>query len=956
VLTTNEQRSATAAKSVLFGSFRLEPTQQLLLEGDRPVAIGARALAILVALVERAGEVIGKEDLIARVWPDVFVEESNLRVHVAALRRALRDGQSGNRFVVNVPGRGYSFVAPILLQDAAPPTELPPIGCTDKPGGLPLPLTRVIGRSAVVEALSAQLGPRRFVTLVGPGGIGKTTVAVAVARAVLADYRDGVAFVDFGAVSSPQLVPSALASVLGLAVPSEDAIQAVSLFLRHKHMLLVLDSCEHVIEAAAAAAEEVTSSAASVHILATSREPLRAAGERVHRLPPLENPSESTGLTGAEALTFPGIQLFVERAAATLGDFALSDADAPIAADICRRLDGIALAIELAAGRVAAFGLRGLAARLDDRFRLLTSGRRTALPRHQTLAATLDWSYELLPEAERSLLRRLSLFTGDFSLEAAAAVFGTPDQPLVAAEIGDLVDKSLVVADSTADPVRYRLLDTTRLYCLDKLRQGGELATARRAHAVYFRDLFARAEADCETLPTASWLATYASQLDNVRAALDWAASTGCDLELFVSLTIGAVPLWVQLSLMGECRGRVEQALDKLSADIPGHERSRMQLCAARGWALMYGAGRSRDTGAAWATTLQLAEKLGDTSYRLRALWGMWIAHVNKGDFAAALDLALQLLDLVRESTDALDVMMADRLLGVVHHYRGDQAQARQYLERMLGRYRTIGNQPRVARFQIDQKVTAHYFLARILWLQGYADRAKQLTEINVAEGIALGHALSFGSVLGQGACPVALFTGDLDAAQHYGAMLRDHAEKHGLGLWHEWAVCFGGLVTIRQGDLAGGLAVMRAAFERAGDTRFLPRYMLPLGEYAAALGLAGEATVGLATIDGILARCDSSEERWYVPEALRIRGELYRLTGTGDPEAIFLRAIALARQQHAPAWELRCTISLAHLMGGQGRHAEGCAQLAAMYDTFSEGYETADLRAAASWTVRAST
>jgi predicted ATPase/DNA-binding winged helix-turn-helix (wHTH) protein len=931
-------------RAFAFGPFRLLPEQRLLLEGDQPVMLGARALSILVALIDRAGEVISKRELLSLVWPNTFVEEGNLRLHVAGLRRALRDGQLGSRYVVNVPGRGYSFVAPIQVQVA--PTESPPPAARPaQPSSLPLALTRIVGRSAVVDGLSASLPQRRFVTVIGPGGIGKTTVAVAVAHALSPSYRDGVCFVDFASISRPQLVPTTLSAVLGLAIPSEDAIPAIVGFLRHKHLLLVLDSCEHVIEAVAAAAEEISNSAEDVHILATSREPLRTARERVFRLSPLEGPPISADLTAAQAMTFPGIQLFVERAAATMDDFALSDADAPVAADICRRLDGIALAIELAAGRVAAFGMRELQARLDDRFRLLTGGRRTALSRHQTLAATLDWSYELLPDEGRRLLRWLAVFAGDFTLDAAAALFGGDDPSRAITEIAELVAKSLVVADVSVDPVRYRLLETTKFYGIDKLRQGGELQQARRVHAEYFRNLFAGAEAACEVLPQLEWLATYASQLDNVRAALDWAGSVDGDPDIYVSLTIGAVPLWVQLSLMSECRGRVQHAFALLAGDSPAVTRARMQLYAAQAWSLMYAAGRSRDIAAAWASTKELAERLGDTGYRLRAFWGIWINLANRGDFAEALTVARQLMNLVKDSTDALDLILADRLLGSTLHYLGDQAAARHYLERMLSRYAAIGNQPRVARFQVDPRATAHYFLTRVLWLQGFADQARRLTKMNIAEGLAIGHALSFSNVLGQGACLIALFTGDLADARRYAAILLDHEKKHGLNLWQTWASAFNGLLAIKEGDVEAGLDIMRAAFERAGNANVLPRYSVLLGEYAANLGKAGSVSLGLETIDAVLTRCESSQGRWYLPEALRIKADLMALSDTPDTaEAGLLQAVALARRQDSRAWELRAATSLARLRRAQGRDAEGRSQLSEILGAFSEGFDTADL------------
>ncbi len=661
----------------------------------------------------------------------------------------------------------------------------------------------------------------------------------------------------------------------------------------------MLDNCEHVIEAAADAAECIVGSVPGVHVLSTSREPLRAAGERVYRLPPLESPSNSVGLTADEALTFPCVQLFMERVAASLGDYRLSNADAPLVAEICQKLDGIALAIELAAGRVAAFGVRELAGRLDDRFRLLTSGRRTALPRHQTLAATLDWSYELLPVVEQVLLRRLSIFAGEFSLDAAVAVMIGADTAQVIDHIADLVSKSLVVADWSAESVRYRLLDTTRLYSAEKLRGEGEFAEVCRAHANHLRELFRTAEPEAETLTTQRWRAKYASQIDNLRAALDWAGSPAGDPRLGVALVIAAVPLWVHLSLMGECRMWAERGL----AMADGEDRvARMHLLAALGWSLMYAAGRADEIGATWAATLELADALDDASYRLRAIWGVWIGRLNRGDLNGALELAARLLKLVQHSSDQADLMTADRLMATTLHYRGDQDSARMYIERMFGRYSSGMARPKVARFQVDQQVTARYFQARILWLQGYVDQALQAVQRNIQEGEALGHALSFASVLGQGACPIALFTGDLAAARRYGLMLLDHSERHALHLWNDWARCFGGLVATREGDVQAGLEIMRETFDKAGDSKFLPRYMLLLGEYASAIGRSWQHRLGLETVEEMLKRCERTEERWYEPELIRVRGELLVLDeGAGaavEIERHFIRAKELAARR----------------------------------------------------------
>ncbi|HUC71033.1 MAG TPA: winged helix-turn-helix domain-containing protein [Stellaceae bacterium] len=934
-------------ETFVFGSFRLIPAQRTLLDDGKPLRIGSRALDILVALVERAGETLPKELLIARTWPDTVVDEGALRVHVAALRKALGDSRAGRRYVANIPGRGYGFVAPVTRERARPATPSP--NEAPESNNLPAPLTRIIGRDDVIAALGTQLARRRFLTIVGPGGIGKTTVAIAIADAVRASYRDGAWFVGLASLADPDLVASALGAALGVRPSGADPLPGLSAWLRDKAALIVLDNCEHVIGAAAALAEAILRVAPGVGILTTSREPLRAEGESLHRLPALQLPLDSVDLLAEDALRYSAVQLFNERAMAAVDGFGLADADVPAVLEICRRLDGIPLALELAAARVGEFGLRDLAAHLDDRFRLLTTGRRTALPRHQTLGAALDWSYQLLPEEERAVLRRLSVFAGDFPLEAAVAVAADPGSPEIVDHIANLVGKSLVAADLRGEVAQYRLLDSTRLYAVEKLRRSGELQQIARRHAEYYRAVFAPAEAESELRPQAEWLARYGRHLDNARASLDWAFSPDGDPQIGVALTSAVVPLWVHLSLLGECRERVERALAALTGDEAATARPRMQLFAALGWSLMYGVGRARETSAAWSATLELAEKLDDNGYRLRALWGLCIDQFNIGELRTALNYARRFARLVENSSDAIDLMMADRMLATALHYFGDQKNARHHIERMLATHAALAQQPQIVRFQFDQQVTAHYFQARILWLQGFADQAVRVVEHNVEEGRAITNALSFCSVLGQGACPITFLSGDLDTAERYGAMLLEHTGRHGPRVWNAWAGCFNGLVMAKRGDIAGGLRTLRGGLEEAGEARFLPRFLLLLGELAVCLGKAGEIALGLQTIEETLARCEARDERWYVAELLRIKGELVLLESAADPvaEQHFLRALDCAGRQQALSWELRAATSLARFLRDKHRAAEGCELLRSVYGRFTEGFETADLREA---------
>ena len=373
-----------AEHELSFGRFRLLPAQRLLLEGDKPVLIGGRAFDLLIALVERPGEVVSKSELIAKVWPQTFVDEGNLKVRIAALRRVLADHQAGKRYISTILGRGYCFVAPITRSDG-PNLAAAQHSAVEPLSNIPVPLMQLIGRDEVIDKVSAQLAHHRLITFVGPAGVGKTSVAVATAKGLTDGYEHGLWFVDLTAISDPELLPASVASAIRVDISTENPSDGLLSFLSDKQMLLVLDNCEHIIEAAAALALEVLRAAPCVQILATSREPLGVEGERLHHLKPLEIPLVSRGLSAAQALEFSAVQLFIERAANVFGDFRLWDVDVPMVVDICRRLDGIPLAIELATAAIDALGLRGVVSRLDHPLRLPAIRRRTAVPRHQML-------------------------------------------------------------------------------------------------------------------------------------------------------------------------------------------------------------------------------------------------------------------------------------------------------------------------------------------------------------------------------------------------------------------------------------------------------------------------------------------------------------------------------------------------------------------------------------------
>ena len=365
----------------------------------------------------------------------------------------------------------------------------------------------------------------------------------------------------------------------------------------------------------------------------------------------------------------------------------------------------------------------------------------------------------------------------------------------------------------------------------------------------------------------------------------------------------------------------------------------------------MYGVGRAQQSGAAWATTLELAEGLDDTDYRRRALWGLCIDQFNSGNVRTALGFARRFADLTTGSTDAIALMMADRIQATALHYLGDQENARRHIDRTLAHDAAATWQPEIAGSRLDLLVSAHYFQARILWLQGCADQALRVVERNIAEADSVGQALSFCSVLGQGACPVAFWAGDLEAAARYGTMLLEHTERHPVRLWNIWARCFIGLVTAQRGDTAGGLQALRDGLEQAGDARFLPRFLFLQGEQAQAVGQLGETGPALENVEQLVARCEARDERWYLPELRRIKAELLLLQrsqdGFGEIEALLLASLEEARRQGALSWELRTALSLARCWKDRRRGVEAGTLLKSVHDRFTEGFATPDLRLA---------
>ncbi|MFN3357836.1 MAG: ATP-binding protein [Pseudomonas sp.] len=903
--------SELSDKAVHFGPYRIHPRQRLVLEAGRPLRLGKRAVDILLILLEQAGNVVSKQELIARVWPKSVVEDGNLRVHMAALRKALGDGQAGQRYIVTVAQRGYSFVAPLSIE----PMSLPSEGTPQRPcHNLPLRHTRMIGRQALIDSLVQHLPEQRFITLTGAGGIGKTTVALRVAELLIGHYRDGIRLLDLAPLSAPSMILPNLAALLDLSYAEDEAPATFARRLQEHHLLLVIDNCEHLLDAIALISESLLRHAPRLHILTTSREALRAEGEYVQRLDPLACPP-ATG-NRAQALGYPALQLLVERAMSHQDRFELSDAELPLAIDICQRLDGIPLAIELVAAQIERFGLPGLLVQMEDNFRLLTRGRRNALPRHQTLRATLDWSFELLTECEQICLRRLAVYRGGFSLASAAAVIA--GEQIAAAQvpgsISQLVAKSLLNVEAGDDEMVYRLLDVTRTYALEKLSVAEELDATRERHARRCLTLMKQAQQDWENTATQTWIDRYAPLRDDLRAALDWGLGDQGVHLLGIQLTVSAMPLWQELSLLREHGLYVGKALARLGQSSAPSQPLNIALQLALGSFSYHTQGGTPETLEAFARARRLAEAGKDLAGQLRAVSGQMAVNLCGGNYREALAQSLHFDRLGPPAEPQLD-LSAQRLRVLAQHFAGDQALALHNAEQVIQRMAHSGHLNRFTHgfgVQYDQGVAALTILARILWLRGFPERAWRTASQALTLALQINHGTSICYTLALAGVVIAHYNGDTATARDRLDLLLQQAQKHSVPLFHTWARCYEGTAPIA--DVQG-------------------------------LGLVKDTlvTFNAATVDdAAFERAMNGAAGWCTPEILRVRADA--MGDSHAAETLLLEALGLAHQQGALAWELRCALSLAQRWRQQGRVDAARDLLSSIHGRFTEGFATRDL------------
>jgi predicted ATPase/DNA-binding winged helix-turn-helix (wHTH) protein len=933
---------------ISFGPFRLVPTERLLTRGGTPLELGAKALDILIALVSRPGEVVSKNDLMSYAWPGITVEEGSLRFHIAGLRKALGDGKGGARYITTLPGRGYCFVAPISPSNDRGNIRAAAVGGFSH-ANLPSRSTPIVDREDDVQRLATLLTTYRFVTIAGSGGVGKTTVAVEVGHHLIETFEGAVLFVDLSMVADAGLVATSVASMLGLSVQSNDATPGLIAYLRNRRILLIFDNCEHLVEAVAVLTSRIFSVASQVHILATSREALRVDDERVYRLAPLACAPEGSGLTAAVARTFPATQLFLERAVASGARLDFGDTEAAIVVGICRKLDGVALAIELAARRVESYGLRQTAALLDQGLTLLWVGMRTAPPRHRTLQAALDWSYGLLSELERMVLRRLAVFVGEFTIEAALAVVTSPalDKALVFSAIDSLVAKSMVVTGPIGAITRYRLLDTTRAYTLGISAADAELADLAGRHAAYYRQWLEDVGIEWSTLSTGAERAPHFGSLNNVRAALDWCFGASGNTATGVRLAAAAAPVFLAMSLLPECHRWSERAIRMLDGASRGG-REEMHLQAGLGISSMHMHGESDAARAALNRSLALAEELGDVRTQVGLLAMLHMFHFCNGDFKTALHCAKQSRSVGATLEDQTAIALAHSILGRSLHLMGDLSGARVELEASLQHW---SHDQRTSSIYLvyDRHYRAGAPLARNLWLQGHPTQAVERAHMAITFAERLDHPASL-AVVSAWTSSIFLWTGDLRRAEEHIDLCISNAETQSLGPLVAIGQCRKGELGILRGDAKDGVEILRASLEKLHAVR----YELLTTEFNVSLvrGLCaiGQFSEGLALIEETMRRVETGGDAIYMPEVLRVKAGVVLAMPEpriGDAEKCLMQALESSHRQGALAWELRAATDLAALRVRQGRSEGAREVLQPVYERFAEGFDTADLMAA---------
>ena len=944
-----------------FGPFRLYPGKRILWNDGAVVSLGSRAFDMLVAMVEHHGKVLTPEDLMATAWPGLRVEDSNVRVQLAKLRRTLGCGRDGARYIANVAGRGYCFVEPVARIDSvdqpSPPTSDAGVApgpshgasMTPAPGSpstFPLPLDGAIGREECVAELAQIVRESRLTTVVGAAGGGKTTLAILVAHAIDA-FEGSTFFVDLSVVDRDEMVAEALASAVGYMPSGADLLPGLLEVLSARRTLIVLDNCEHVIAAAASLCLQIVQGTRNVSFLNTSREALRVREEFVYLLRPLASPPHTERLTTKQAMVWPAIQLFMERAKKGGARGTLNDDEARTVAALCRRLDGNPHAIGLVASRVGTYGIQGVADLFASQFALQWQGRRDDSPRHQTVEALIAWSHNLLPERDRQVLQRLSVFAGAFPIEAAVAV--TSDDAIDAFQVreavGVLVDKSLVAVSVESGDTHLRLLETTRAYAAARLarRPGGD-RFARR-HALYYAEQLRRLS-DGHVTPPAGSAHLRALEIGNVRTAIEWAFAAGHDPTLAAEMSCQAAPLLLKRGLIRECKRTCERAIKEL----PDQFRStRIELGLLDSLAVTYYSGGDYDGAMKPAVErgLEISRQLGDNRSTFHFLAGLHLAMMANGEFQNSLAVCEQYASATKTHGGPIERIIAGWMAVSSKHYSGDPIAADASYSACSQLVAQHEMRP-LHYFEMKERIIASIGLARVKWALGMPKQALHMAIKAIDDGrshpdsLYMCVTLCFSILLGNGLS---------DQAADLIEELENVAIDYKVAVRRQVIDVLKGQLLLQRGHWQAAISHFQECLAMLPPPKMSVVRTDALQSLAEAQWRSGDVVNALVAIDEAIDLARRTLGIFNLADLLRTKAEVLMSlphVAMEKVDEVLSEAVDCARKQGALGWELRVALTLAQARAAQGRKSEGREMLERVYARFTEGFDTHDLMAAA--------
>ena len=920
----------------VFGPFKLIPSQKLLLREEIPVKVGGRALDILYLLVMRAGEELSKDTLIAFAWPDVFVDERNLKVHVSSLRRALDDTLPQATYIATVVGRGYQFVGRVRAEHV----DVAAFAGGDPPAPSSLPAPQALtGRRREVEEVAQALDATRLVTLIGPGGVGKTSLAIAVAHARSHDFADGVHFVDLSTTHDPALVVHLVAKALGMRGDPKDLASAVVDHLRDRNALIVLDNCEHLLPAAAAIAARLVDARIKGRLLATSRAPLGIAAERLHRVEPLAFPQRTPSLTASEALAYPAVALFALRALEAT-DYLLGDDDAQVVAKLCETLDGLPLAIEIAAAKLDQFSPAELLESVGPRLTALWNDDEGRHPRHRTLWAMLDWSYRLLSPEESMVFRLLSVFAGSFEWAEVAGMarLVAYDPYQITMALGGLVSKSLVTVGIDGEHLRYRLLESARQFAAESLLQHPLAREAQRHHAKVVHTTFERSEAEWGCVENRVWRARYEMRLGDLRKALDWCFGEGDEPALGVDLAISAIRFWNEHSFMSEQRFQVDRAL-KHCASLMNAPRRKAILATSHAWSMTLARQPQAETDDAWRSALECADGSGDFGQRLSVMSGWAHSLIYTGRSEQAVGLLGEFIRIAAEAGDRASVFDGERLSALAEMHLGRLAEVLAKLERLAEDLARGVPPSRITRYEEQRSVSINGTLAFSTWLTGEPERALALADGLVLQTGRVGLLMGQSHTLALVALPMALWSGRMDDLERYAAILRGNLDREYIAMWEPVQRFYAAAARRARGQQGASDDMRSAVYELVGDD-FLVRTPMYLGVLAEALLDEGRPAEADEAIEFAFTLQRESTENWCLPELLRVKARVMAAGGQRDLSLTVLdRARESAFTIGARTLEARIAGDMARMAAAESDPGGVATLLALPREAFAGGW-----------------